>query len=180
MTWLQRYRVRHYFEHSVWILPVCSMFAALVTVRLLLLIDRSMGWQSGFLPETARTTLGTMASSMFSFIVFVTSALLVAIQLASAQLSPRIIAIVFRDPVMRFSLTLFTFVFTLVLGVLLRVENSVPLLSAHTAAYSSLACLGVFLFMIDHVGKSLRPSGALSIVATLGQEAIENVYPRRF
>ena len=57
--------------------------------------------------------LGTMASSMFTFIVFVSSALLVAVQLASAQLTPRIIALVFRDPVTKFSLTVFVFTFHL-------------------------------------------------------------------
>jgi uncharacterized membrane protein len=40
-------------------------------------------------------------------------------------------------------------------------------------------CLGVFLFLIDHVGKWLRPSGALRAVALLGRKVIENVYPRR-
>jgi uncharacterized membrane protein len=39
--------------------------------------------------------------------------------------------------------------------------------------------LGVFLYLIDHVGKSLRPSGAVRSVALLGREVIESVYPRR-
>jgi hypothetical protein len=29
MTWLQRYRVRHYVRNSIWILPLLSMAAAL-------------------------------------------------------------------------------------------------------------------------------------------------------
>jgi uncharacterized membrane protein len=39
--------------------------------------------------------------------------------------------------------------------------------------------VGVFLFLIDHVGKTLRPSGALRAVARLGHEVIQSVYPRR-
>ena len=39
--------------------------------------------------------------------------------------------------------------------------------------------MGVFLFLIDHVGKTLRPSGALRAVARLGHEVIQSVYPRR-
>jgi uncharacterized membrane protein len=39
--------------------------------------------------------------------------------------------------------------------------------------------LGLFLFMIDHVGKWLRPSGALRAVALLGRGVIESVYPRQ-
>jgi uncharacterized membrane protein len=36
----------------------------------------------------------------------------------------------------------------------------------------------VFLFLIDHVGKALRPSGALRAVAALGRTVIISVYPR--
>ena len=179
MTWLQRYRVRHYFTNSIWILPLLSIVAALVAVPLLHGMEEAMGWESAINPETARAVLGTMASSMFTFIVFVCSALLVAVQLASAQLTPRIIAIVFRDPGTKFALTLFVFTFTFSLAVLVRINTSVPLLTARLAAYSCVASLGVFLYLIDHVGKALRPSGALRAVAVLGREVIENVYPRR-
>ena len=83
-----------------------------------------------------------MASSMFTFIVFVCSALLIAVQLASAQLTPRIIALVFRDPVTKCSLTVFVFSFTFSLAVLLRINTVVPILTARLAAYSCIACLG--------------------------------------
>jgi uncharacterized membrane protein len=179
MTWLQRYRIRHYLASSMWILPLLSMVAALGCARLLNWLEEAMGWESGFQPSTVQAVLGTMASSMFTFIVFVSSALLVAVQLASSQLTPRIIAIVFKDPITRISLVVFVFVFTFTLSVLVRVTTSVPPLTAHLAAYSGLASLGVFLYLIDHVGKALRPSGALWAVAWQGREVIESVYPRR-
>jgi uncharacterized membrane protein len=180
MTWLTRYRVRHYYENSIWILPSLSIVAALGAVRGLHRIELSLGWESGFDPETARSVLATMASSMFTFIVFVSSALLVAVQLASAQLTPRIIALVFKDPVARFSLTVFVFAFTFALATLVRIKTTVPPITSTVAAYSCVACLGVFLYMIDHVGKALRPSGALRSVASHGRAVIDSVYPRPF
>jgi uncharacterized membrane protein len=179
MTWLQRYQVRHYLKNSLWVLPTLSMVAAIVTVPMLHQVEEAVGWRADINSSMAQTVLGTMAASMFTFIVFVCSALLVAVQLASAQLTPRIIAIVFRDPVTKFALTVFVFTFTFSLAVLVRVDTSVPGLTARIAAYSCVACLGVFLYLIDHVGKSLRPSGALRAVALLGREVIENVYPQR-
>jgi uncharacterized membrane protein len=164
----------------MWIFPLLSMIAALGVVRLLHWIDAAMGWQSDIAPETARTVLGTMAASMFTFVVFVSSALLVIVQLASAQLTPRVIAFVFRDPVTRWSLTLFVFTFTFCLATLVRIAASVPLATVYVAAYGSVASLGVFLYLIDHVGHIVRPSGALRSVARLGREVIENVYPRPF
>src|SRR5947209_10028736 len=143
MTWLQRYRVRHYVANSIWILPLLGMVAGLVAVRLLHGAEEAMGWESRLHPDTVRALLGTLAASMFTFIVFVSSALLVAVQLASSQLTPRIIALVFRDPITKMSLMVFVFTFTFTLAVLVRVTTSVPLLTAHIAAYSCLVSLGV-------------------------------------
>ena len=178
MSWLTRYRIRHYVSNSFWILPLASMVAALLVARLLHGLEEFEGWGSKINPDTARAVLGTLASSMFTFIVFVCSALLVAVQLASAQLTPRIIGIVFRDPVTKFSSTLFVFAFAFTLAVMVRIDPTVYRASAIAAAYSCLASLAVFLYLIDHVGKSLRPSGAVGSVGRLGREVIENVYPQ--
>jgi uncharacterized membrane protein len=179
MTWLQRYRLRHYVSNSIWIFPLLGMLAALVAIRICHGIETALGWETGFNPDTVRSALDTMASSMFTFIVFVSSALLIAVQLASAQLSPRIIGLVFKDPLTKCCLTVFVFTFTFLLALLVRVGSNVYGLTAYLAAYSSLACLGVFLYLLDHVGKALRPSGALWNVARLGRQVIESVYPRR-
>jgi uncharacterized membrane protein len=179
MTWLQRYRLRHYVKNSIWILPLVGMLAALVAVRVCHWIELAVGWEVEVRADTAQSALDSMASAMFTFIVFVSSALLIAFQLASAQLSPRIIALVFRDPVTKWCLTTFVFTFTFLEGVLVRIESRVHALTAYVAAYCSLACIGLFLYMIDHVGKALRPSGALWSVARLGRKVIETVYPRR-
>jgi uncharacterized membrane protein len=177
VTWLQRYRFRFYVQHAIWIFPLLGMMAALGFVQLLHWIDGQTSWVSDITPDTARALLGTMAASMFTFVVFVSSALLVAVQLASAQLTPRVIALVFRDQVTRWSLTIFIFTFTLCLATLVRITTSVPLFTAYVAAYGSLVSLAVFLYLIDHVGHMVRPSGALRTVVTLGREVIERVYP---
>jgi uncharacterized membrane protein len=180
MTWLQRYRVRHFITNSIWILPSLSMLAALVAARLLLRLDAAWDLRSSVDPEAMRTLMGTLAGAMFTFVVFVCSALLIAVQLASAQLSPRIIAFVFRDPVTKACLALFVFIFTLLLAVLIRITATVPLLSAYAATYGFMICLVVFLFLVDHVGKALRPSGALRSVGSRGRRVVESVYSRRF
>ena len=164
MTWLQRYRIRHYVANSIWILPSLSIVAALGAVRLLDRIERIMGWAVEFNPETARAVLGTMAASMFTFIVFVSSALLVAVQLASSQLTPRIIAIVFRDPVTRFSLTVFVFTFTFTLATLVRIDASVPLRDLGGRRLQLPGELGRFSLPDRPRGQGLRPSGALRSV----------------
>ncbi len=179
MSWLQRYRLSDYFRRSIWILPVLGMVLALGGVRILHWTETAMGWQSSFDPSTTLTLLGTLASSIFTLIVFVCSALLITVQLASAQLTPRVIGLVLQNRFMKLSLTLFVFTFTFTLAALIRIKGGVPPLTAHVAVYSCLVSLGVFLYLVDRVCAALRPSGALRSVARLGREVITDVYPRR-
>lgn len=179
MTWIWCYRVQLFLRNSIWVLPSVGMVAALVAIRIVHWAENALGWQSDLPPEAAQTVLTTLASSMFTFIVFVSSTMLVAFQLASAQLTPRIIALVFRDPVAKVSSTLFAFTFTFLIGAVVRTHATLPPLTTHLAAYSCVASLCVFFYLIDHMGKSLRPNEALRSVALQGRKVIESVYPRK-
>jgi uncharacterized membrane protein len=179
MNWLIRYQLRYYVGNSIWILPIAGMIGALGAVRLTAALDRAMGWESTFQPDAARAVLTTLSASMFTFIVFVSSALLLVVQLASAQLTPRIIAMVFKDLVTKCSLTIFVFAFAFSLAAVLRITGSVPLFTTDVAAYSCAVSLGVFLYLIDHVGKALRASVAVRSVAAAARVVIDSTYPRR-
>jgi uncharacterized membrane protein len=179
MSWLQRYSIRHYVQNSVWVIPLLGAVAAMVLVRPLYLIDLATGWGWRLDPEVARMVMVTMASAMFTFIIFVSSALLIAVQLASAQLTPRIIGFLFRDRVIKVSLTVFVFTFTFSMLVMIRIKTSVPLLTTLVGAYGCLASLMVFLYLIDHLGKALSPSGTLTLIGREASKVIAGVYPRR-
>lgn len=179
MSWLLRYRIRLYLRNSLWVLPALSIVAGLVAVRLLMSFDRALGWELNIGLDTARTIIGTVSSSMFALMVLVCSAVLVAVQLASAQLTPRIIALIYRNPFRKLALAVFAFTFTFSVGLLARLEGVVPWLSAYVAAYGFLLNLALFLFFVDGMGKTLRPSSALRSIALLGREVIRTVYPRR-
>jgi uncharacterized membrane protein len=179
MTWLQRYRIRHYIQNSIVVLPVLGIVAAVATAWLLHSIEKQMGWESSLSPEPVRTVIGALAAAMLTFIVFLSSTLLLAVQLASGQLTPRIITFVFRDPVTKFSLTVFAYTFTLSLAVLIRIEDTVPILTARLATWGCVGSLCAFFYLIDHVGKELRPSGVLKFIGLRGRKVIESVYPRR-
>lgn len=180
MTWLQWYRIRYYFRNSLWVMPALGMVVGMVLVWTLHWIETVMGWKSTFDPDSARAALSTLASSIFTLVVFVSSAILVILQLASSQLSPRIIGVVFRNHVAKLSIGAFVFTFAVTLSSLARIDDSVPLLSPQLANISCIASLILFLYMIDHLGKVLRPSGVLRSIARLGKETVSAVYPRMF
>jgi len=174
-----RYRIRLYLHNSIWPFPSLSVVAGLSTVALLSRVERAFGWEMNVSVETARGIMGVVASSTFTLLVLVCSAVLVAVQLASAQLTPRIIALVYRNPFRKFALALFAFTFTFAVSVLARLETSVPLLTGYVAAYGFLLSLVLFLLFVDGIGKMLRPSTALLSVALMGREVVRSVYPQR-
>src|SRR5688572_22287712 len=94
MTWPRRQEIRHYLRKSIWVVPLASMFAGLIAARVLARIDGALGWTSLLQAEVFRTILMSLASVAFTLVVFVCSALLIALQLASAQLTPRIIGFI--------------------------------------------------------------------------------------
>jgi uncharacterized membrane protein len=125
-----------------------------------------------------RTVIATLAAAMLTFVVFLSSTLLVALQLASAQLTPRIIGFVFRDRTTKLSLTAFVYTFTLSVALLIRIEGDVPLITPELAIWGSVASLCTFFYLIDHIGKILRPSGILKRMGSVGREVINSVYPK--
>lgn len=177
MNWLQRYRFRLYVRNSLWILPALSIPTALLAVSLLTRYEHVIGSQTKVSPETVRALMSTVAASTFTLVVLVSSAVLLAVQLASAQLTPRIIAMVYRNPYQKSAFALFLFTFTFSCSVLARIDESAPRLATQVAAYGFLLNLALFILFIDNVGKMLRPSSAVRAVALSGRNVIRNVYP---
>jgi uncharacterized membrane protein len=94
MTWLQRYRAHHFLRSSFWFVPVCCIVAVLIVLPLVRWVDRRLDWSCfNVTPDGARAVLGSLSGSMLTFLVFALSALLLVVQLASGQLTPRIITV---------------------------------------------------------------------------------------
>ena len=178
MSWLTRQRVQLYLRNSMWLMPSISIVIALVFVRILHRIEVAFDLHSKFGRDIGIVVLGTIAGSTFTLVVVFASAILVAVQLASAQLTPRIISLVYRTGIRKFSLSLFVFTFTFSVAAMLRLGETVPMLTGYVAAYTFLFNLVLFIHFIERMGKSLRPSSALQTVGSIGREVIHSVYPR--
>jgi len=176
MNWRQRYRLRLYWRNSLWILPALSIVAASVTVSLLSSYEKSIGSHTQVSAESVRAIMSTVAGSTFTLVVLVSSAVLLAIQLASAQLTPRIIAMIYRNPYQKLAFAIFAFTFTFSASVLARIDDTAPRIASYVAAYSFLLDLALFIAFIDNIGKMLRPSSAVRGVALVGRTVIREAY----
>lgn len=92
------------------------MAAAALLVR----VERFFGLETDIGIDTARTIMGTVATSTLNLVVLVCSAVLVAVQLASGQLTPRIITLIFRNTCRKIALAIFVFTFTFSITMLAR------------------------------------------------------------
>jgi uncharacterized membrane protein len=117
---------------------------------------------------------------MLSFIVFVLSSTLIVVQLASGQLTPRVIAMVFALPWVRLTLVTFTFAYVYTLSALGRVEGRVPDLHVGIAVVLNLTCIVVFFEFVQRLSKGLRPSTMMQLVAERGRRVMGEVYPLAF
>ena len=177
MNWSQRYHLRLYFRNSLWILSAISILAALIAAAQLTRYELAVGSVTAISTDSMRAIMSTIASSTFTLVVLVSSAVLLAVQLASAQLTPRIIAMVYRNPYMKSAFAVFVFIFTFSAALLVRIGNATPRIASYVAAYGFLLCLALFILFIDNVGKMLRPSAAVREVAKVGRTVIRASYP---
>ena len=178
MSWILRYRYRMFLRSSLCAAPIASMAAALLAAPWIRLVDERTQWTlMGFGIEGSRIVVGALASSLLTFIVFAFSIILLAVQVAGGQLSPRIIARIFETRLAKLTLSAFVFSYTYSLAALGRIEDRVPQLPVAIAVLSSLFSVGLFLYLIQKVSQSFRPVMVLTRVADDTRTVIRRVYP---
>ncbi len=181
MTWLQRYKLRSFLSYSLWVVPLSGAIAAIVFHRLVWTFDMRTRWVLfDFTPDGARGLVGALSSSMLGFIVFLVSMIFLALQLSVAQLTPRIVAQVFRLPIVKVPLAIFVFTYVFTLAVLGRIGDRVPQLVVLLAVIFTVASIGVFLFLVDALGRRLRPIAICAAIAEVGTQVIDDIYPALF
>jgi len=182
MNWNTRYRLKSYLRSSLWIIPVGAGLAErLVRAVVEALEPQIGGWLSlGLGADGAKAVANAVVTLTLSFVVFTFGSLLVAIQVASGQYTPRIIATtLLRDNVIRYTVGLFVFTFLFAIRTLNHIETSVPPLFTWCTSVFGLFCLVAFLFLIDYAARLLRP---VSLVKRVGDEALgvlKSVYPEK-
>jgi uncharacterized membrane protein len=179
VTWLQRYRIRHFLRFSFWLVPVVWMLAAAIALPCVRWIDMQTHWPLvNYSEDGARQILSSLSSSMLTFMVFAVSALLLALQLASSALSPRIIAGFFATRTPQISIGVFVFAYVFALGAGARIETGhVPQLMVLIAILSNLLAIIVFFWFVFRVGMSLRPVSILLALSKAGRRVFDEVYP---
>ena len=191
MLWLQS--LREHLRLSLWFVPSVLTIAAALLALLLVAVDQRRAvdgseflFSFGGSPEGARSVLSTIAQSMLTFTGLVFTITMLVLQLASSQLSPRVMRTFLRDRGNQVVLGTFvaTFVFTLLVlrEVRTPIDGSdafVPAISVWVAFALLLASIGAFVWYIDHMAHAIRASTVIANIWTETVKAIERLYPER-
>jgi uncharacterized membrane protein len=180
MEWRTRYLLKSYLRSSMWLTPLAAYLVSLVLIRILGWMDERLQWQWAWHIEVAavQNLLQMLVAAMLSFIVFTFSSLLVAVQIASAQLTPRIIATtLLRDNTIRFIAALFVLSFVFDLGLLARTQTTVLYVPLTVSIALTLSSIGAFLYLMDYAARLLRPISIVRNIGEAGLKVVEEVYP---
>ena len=179
MTWNRRYQVKSYLRSALWIIPLVAVPLEQVAWMLARTLDNRFAWKGLALGVTgAQAMFNAVITLALSFIVFTFGSLLVAIQVASGQYTPRIIATtLLRDNVIRWTVGLFVFTLLFAIKAADRLETTVHQLIAFVVGLLGLICIVAFLFLIDYAARMLRPVSLVGRVGKYGLKVMESVYP---
>jgi uncharacterized membrane protein len=181
LGWNTAYRSLSYLRAALWVVPIVAVVLAIAFVRAMQLLDHYVTWDlTGLGVEGARTLFQTIVTLTLTFVVFTFGSLLVAIQIASGQLTPRIIATtLLRDRVIKYTVGLNMFTLLFAVSALNRTTDSVSQLVTLVGAFLGVACVTSFLFLIDYAARLLRPVRLVALVCDQGLEVIRSVYPEQ-
>ncbi len=180
MKWNRWYTTKSYLSSALWTVPLIALALENVAIRLLFFLHAWLDWVPWFGTTLTGATeaLNTIETLAISFIVFTFGSMLVAIQVASGQLTPRIIATaLLRNNVIRFTVGLFTFTMLFAIGTGAQIGMTIPQYAVTMVWVLGIASIAAFLFLIDYTARLLRPISILWRIAEQGIKVIENVYP---
>ncbi|MCU0584382.1 MAG: DUF2254 domain-containing protein, partial [Syntrophales bacterium] len=177
MRWNRKYVILSYARSSLWLVPFFAVLAYMAVTRVTYTIGRWL-LQTGRIDEStaflglsmagARSMLDTIVTLNLSFVVFTFGSLLVAIQVAGGQYTPRIIATtLLRNNAIRCTVGYFVFTLLFTLRVLSRMgDETVHQFNTSIAGTFGLISIVVFLYLIDYAARLLRP---VSLVNRVGE-----------
>src|SRR5215475_13058780 len=180
MSWNRWYAIKSYVLSSLWLAPLLAFVLSQTTFRVINEMQFDFGSIPGFVSsgDGAKSALDISITLQISFLVFTFDSLLVAVQVASGQMTPRIIvAALLRDNVIRWIVGLFCFGMLLAIGVRNRLDT-IPQFVIGLTAIIGLTSTIAFLFLIDYAARLLRPVSIVWRVGEQGLRVLDDVYPR--
>lgn len=175
---------------SFWFIPSIMVCMATGLAKLLLMFDH-YGYKAPakFLhffyeisPESARALLTTIASSMITVTSIAFSITVVALTLASSQFGPRLIRNFMMDKGTQLVLGAFVSTYLYCLLIIQATKSFdeqvfVPGMSVYIAVILAFVSVGMLIFFIHHVARSIQTDNVINNVYHQLRDSIERLFP---
>ncbi|HLL00585.1 MAG TPA: DUF2254 domain-containing protein [Myxococcaceae bacterium] len=190
-------RLREHLKFSLWFQPMLFLLGGLVLGLVLPAVELGWpalshalhgAWFSRYLPGTpdsGREMLIAMAAALATMLAVAASMTMVTVQLASAQITPRLLRRFLSDPITQRMLGFFLATVTYLLLVLGTLGSSqegqaqapLPLLSLAVAMVLTLVCLMLLPGLLHHAARSVEVA---SVISSVGREIISALRGMRY
>lgn len=135
-------------------------------------------------PDAALEILGTVAGSMVSLTALVLTVVLVVLQLAMGQFSPRIVASILQDKPSQLAIGVFVGTFAHAMLALSQVSTAegaefVPGLAIVVAFVLIIVSIMVLVLYVNHIGRKLRTASLIEAVADQLRKKLDELYPEQ-
>jgi uncharacterized membrane protein len=183
------FRVVHWLQTSMWFWPLVCVGAGLGLSVISVAIDRA--FDGGLIPraltgspDAALQILSTVAGSMVSLTALVLTVVLVVIQLAMGQFSPRIVAAILQDKPSQFAIGTFVGTFAHAMLALSQVSTEegdefVPGVAIVVAFFLIIVSIMVLVLYVNHIGRKLRAASLIEAVSDQIRKKLDELYPDR-
>jgi uncharacterized membrane protein len=183
------YKLYTNVRSSLWLIPVlCVLVGATISFATIEL-DRVNDYRlipaslvGG--PDAALQILTTVATSMVSLTALVLTIVLVVVQLAMGQFSPRIVQRLLRDRQSQVAIGLFVATFVHALLAIREVDlgngkdpGHVPGVAVLATFALALASIAVLVMYVHHVGQALRISALVELAGSETRRLLDRIYP---
>ncbi len=191
-----RARLQNIWENissSLWFVPTVLVLVALALSSILIEVDATLHrrndplipWLFSGTADAGRSVLSVIAGSLITVISIAFSITIIALQQASAQFTPRVLRQFTASRSNQFVLGVYTATFVYALLVLRSVRSQtesvqsafVPALSITVAIALALLCLGLLIFFIHHMSRSLQVAVIMDRVHRELVAQVDALYP---
>jgi uncharacterized membrane protein len=133
-------------------------------------------------PEAALAILGAIAASMITLTGIVLTIVLVVVQLAMGQFTPRIVRAILYDRPSQFAIGIFAAAFAHSMLAMRKIATTgegapVPGLAILLAFVLVIVSIIVLILYTHHIGQSLRAAALIEMVGKDTREILDNLYP---
>ena len=189
MIAVTKFRTIHWLQTSMWLWPLICIGAGIALSVISVMVDRA--FDGGLIPraltggpDAALQILGTVAGSMVSLTALVLTVVLVVVQLAMGQFSPRIVATILQDKPSQFAIGTFVGTFAHAMLSLSQVSTAegaefVPGVAIVVAFVLIIVSIMVLVLYVNHIGHKLRAASLIEAVGHQIRAKLDELYPEK-